>query len=120
MAIRQLTFGQIAADGYSDVFPFLGIITVVFFICLYSVIRQLCQMYALYRISSKVAWRYWLDPWHLLDFIAVFAAMLASAHYSTVVEAGKSNEDLAAPVALYAIMLGALVAEGSGLPQGNQ
>jgi len=108
IAVRDVAFGNVAEDGFSDIFPFLNIISVIFFTCLYSVIRRMCEFYALFRISNRVAWRYFLDPWHLLDFIAVVGAMIASANYAKLADEGKDRLDIKAPVWVFAVMLALL------------
>lgn len=91
IAVQQASDGSVADQGTPEVFPFLSVLSVVFFACLYGVVRRVCEAYALYRISSKVAYRYCTNSWHILDFIGVASALWASAYYKSILESGEKS-----------------------------
>jgi hypothetical protein len=91
VAVRQASFGKDGDPGTSQVFPFMRILQVVFLTCLYSLIRRICEAYALYRLSSKVAYRYCMNAWHMLDVVGVACALWASGHYGRLLEEGKES-----------------------------
>jgi hypothetical protein len=107
IAVRQISLGNLLDNGRSEVFPFLSIDAVVLFACIYQVIRLICEAYALNRISSKVARRFCLNPWHILDFVGVFTAMWLVITYSIAMENG-SLDEIDIPAIVYSLILGLL------------
>lgn len=85
----------------------------VFFACFFQIIRTICEVLALNRISRQVALRYCRDPWRILDFVAVVSALWAAIRYGIQLDSGFYEEENydpeeGVPAIVYTLILGLL------------
>lgn len=65
--VAMIAFRQVALDNATErefqLFPWMTVNSVIFWICVHHIVRRICETVALARISRKNASAYLFDPW---------------------------------------------------------
>jgi hypothetical protein len=72
IAVRDVSFSV-----YDTNSVWLGAKMVIFFIAFYQIVRSCSELMVLYNISSRVARRYCINFWNLIDFCGIFGSLLS-------------------------------------------